>query len=90
VLGRESKGKRQLSVYQSDRGLREPQLYESGNLTVDEALNHPVYWESAPNKNEYGAYEAYQQKLAKKMGMTPAELQEKMGRRRRGHGPWER
>jgi hypothetical protein len=54
-------------------------------------LNHPVYWESAPNKNEYGAYKAYQQKLVKKMGMTPAELQEKdVGRRRRGHGPWER
>ena len=54
-------------------GVCENRTYESGNLTVEGALNHPVYWESAPNKNEYGAYEAYQQKLAKKMGMTPAD-----------------
>lgn len=52
--------------------------YAEWKLTIDEALKHPTYWDSAPNKNEYGAYEAYHQNLAKQMGMTPAELQGKM------------
>ena len=36
MLGRESKGKRQLSVYQSDRGLREPQsrIEKDGSIST--------------------------------------------------------
>lgn len=53
-------------------------MYDSGQLSMEDALKDPTLWASAPNPNEYRAYEAYQQKMANKMGMTPAEFQEKM------------
>lgn len=54
------------------------ELYQQGKLTLKEALKNPTYWESAPGKTEYKAYEEAQQKMAAKLGMTPAEWQEKM------------
>lgn len=52
--------------------------YANGELTMAEALKQPTYWASAPNANEYKAYEEAQQAMAQKLGMTPAEWQEKM------------
>jgi len=54
------------------------QAFEQGDLSLKEALDRPVYWSSAPEKNEYAAYEKAQQAMARRMGITPAELQEKM------------
>jgi hypothetical protein len=53
-------------------------MYERGELTLKDALKNPTYWESAPNANEYKAFEAVQQKLAAKQGMSPAEWQARM------------
>jgi hypothetical protein len=78
MLGQASKDPRFLATSVEGSDFNPRKAFAEGNLTMDEALKHPTYWESAPNKNEYGAYEAYQQQQAKKMGMTPAEWQEKM------------
>ena len=78
MLGMASKDPRFLATSVEGSDLNPRQAFAQGKLTMDEALKHPTYWESAPNKNEYAAYEAYQQQQAKKMGMTPAEWQEKM------------
>jgi hypothetical protein len=78
MLGMASKDPRFLTTSVEGSDFNPRQAFAEGHLTMDEALKHPTYWESAPNKNEYAAYEAYQQQQAKKMGMTPAEYQEKM------------
>jgi hypothetical protein len=54
------------------------EAFNRGDLTMEEALKRPVYWSSAPEKNEYAAYEKAQQEMARQMGITPAEFQEKM------------
>ena len=78
MLGMASKDPRFLATSVEGSDLNPRKAFAEGKLTMDEALKHPTYWESAPQKNEYGAYEAYQQQQAKKMGLTPAEYQEKM------------
>jgi len=51
---------------------------ESGSISMDEAVDRPSFWASAPQDNEYGYYEAWQQDQAKKMGMSPAQYQASM------------
>ena len=58
--------------------LRPQAWYKSGELSMDDAVNRPVYWESKPNANEYGYYEKFQQDQARKLGMTPAQYQASM------------
>lgn len=52
------------------------QAFNDGKLTMARALKSPVLWREAPTDSEYGAYEKYQQDIAKELGMTPAEFQE--------------
>jgi hypothetical protein len=75
-----SKDPRFLAVAEegAEKGVKpfKPQeAFKRGELTIEEALKHPTYWDSAPKANEYGAVEAFQQHLAKQMGTTPADFQ---------------
>ena len=49
--------------------------FQKGTLTMKQALKMPTLWVDAPAKTEYKGLEDFQRKLAKKMGMTPAEFQ---------------
>ena len=54
----------------------EPQAeFAKGKLSMEKALQIPVLWSDAPQKTEYKAYEEFQRKLAKEMGLTAAEFQ---------------
>jgi len=54
---------------------RPRELFASGQMTVDDALNRPGFWEPAPKGPEYGAVEDMYRGVAQKMGIAPAESQ---------------
>jgi hypothetical protein len=54
---------------------RPREMYDKGELTVEEALKRPGFWEAAPQGSEYGGFEDLYTGLAKKHGMRPAEGQ---------------
>jgi hypothetical protein len=54
---------------------RPREMFESGEMTMKEALNRPGFWEAAPKGAEYGAFEDFYKKIAAKRGMAPAEGQ---------------
>ena len=58
--------------------LRPQAMLKSGEISIDDAVNRPVYWDSKPKANEYGYYEKFQQDQARKLGMTPAQYQASM------------
>ena len=49
--------------------------YAAGNLTMEDALKNPSYWEGKPNSNEYPAMEQYYKGLSGKLGIAPAQGQ---------------
>lgn len=49
--------------------------FNKGTFNMAKALKNPTWWVDAPADNEYKGLEDFQRKLAKKMGMTPAEFQ---------------
>jgi hypothetical protein len=51
---------------------------ESGAVSMDDAKKEPTFWATKPNDNEYGYYEAWQQKRAEALGMEPAQYQASM------------
>jgi len=58
----------------------EPSIYprrmlQSGDISMQDAVQRPVYWASKPNPNEYGAMEQFYKRLAADAGMTPAQAQ---------------
>ena len=66
------------TAYEASKGspkLNIERMVNSGEMTVEDALKTPAYWESQPKKNEYGAMERYYQGIARDMGMTPAQTQ---------------
>lgn len=50
-------------------------MFESGEISMRDALKRPVFWTSKPNPNEYAAMERYYQGLAREVGMAPAQGQ---------------
>ena len=52
--------------------------FREGKLTLKEALNKPGYWDEAPTKTEYEFGESAWRKLARRMGLTAGQAQEKM------------
>lgn len=54
---------------------RPRQMYETGQMSVKEALQRPGFWEAAPQGAEYGAFEDMYRKSATRHGMRPAEAQ---------------
>lgn len=51
------------------------EMYESGELTMKEAVKNPQYWEVAPSRKEYAEIERWVQQQAKEVGLTPAQFQ---------------
>lgn len=58
--------------------IRPKALLESGEVSLEDLAARPAMWASKPNPNEYGFYENWQQKRAKKMGISPAQYQAAM------------
>jgi hypothetical protein len=54
---------------------RPREMFDKGELTVEQALKRPGFWEAAPQGSEYGAFEDLYSELSKKRGMRPAEGQ---------------
>jgi hypothetical protein len=58
--------------------IRPQKMYESGEMSLDDLVARPAFWESKPNPNEYGYYENWQQQQAKNIGVSPAQYQAAM------------
>jgi hypothetical protein len=51
------------------------QMVASGQMSMEDALKQPAYWQAQPKANEYGAMEQYYKGLAEEAGLTPAQAQ---------------
>jgi hypothetical protein len=60
------------------RTINPRQMYDEGQISMDDALAQPTFWEAKPRENEYAGYEDWQRGQAAKMDMTPAEYQASM------------
>jgi hypothetical protein len=54
---------------------RPQKLFQSGTLSMDEALQQPVFWASQPNDNEYAAIEQLYRQLGAERGLATADAQ---------------
>lgn len=50
-------------------------MVKSGEMTMEEALQTPAYWQAQPKANEYGAMEQYYKSLGDELGLTGAQTQ---------------
>lgn len=50
-------------------------MHASGELSMDDAVNRPAFWDGDPNDNEYAAFEGLYTDLANKKGLHPAQGQ---------------
>jgi hypothetical protein len=50
-------------------------LVMSGQMSMEDALKTPAYWQAQPKANEYGAMERYYQPIGRELGMSPAQTQ---------------
>jgi len=50
-------------------------MVESGEISLEDALNRPAFWQAQPKANEYGAMEQFYKRLAQEHGITPAQAQ---------------
>jgi hypothetical protein len=55
--------------------VRPQQMFQNGDLTMEDAVNQPTMWAGMPNKNEYAALEGYYKSIADELGITPAQVQ---------------
>lgn len=51
------------------------QMVLSGQMSMEDALKQPAYWQAQPKTNEYGAMEQYYKSLASDAGLSPAQAQ---------------
>ena len=51
------------------------QMVLSGQMSMEDALKTPAYWQAQPKANEYGALEQYYKGLASDVGLTPGQGQ---------------
>jgi len=51
------------------------QMFESGELSMKEALQRPAFFDAQPNANEYGALEGLYRDIGRKKGATTAQTQ---------------
>jgi hypothetical protein len=64
--------------YQASKGAPKQNIQQmvlSGQMSMEDALKTPAYWQAQPNANEYGALEQYYKGLAQQQGLTPAQGQ---------------
>lgn len=50
-------------------------LVTSGDMSMEDALKTPAYWQAQPKANEYAAMERYYQPIGQELGMSPAQTQ---------------
>jgi N-acetylmuramoyl-L-alanine amidase len=55
--------------------VRPQQMYQNGQLTMEDAVNQPTMWAGMPNKNEYAALEGWYKSIGDELGITPAQVQ---------------
>lgn len=55
--------------------LKPREMYQSGDLSMEDALKRPVFWEGQPAPNEYAALEKYYRDLGQEQGLTTAQAQ---------------
>ena len=51
------------------------QMVLSGQMSMEDALKTPAYWQAQPKANEYGALEQYYKGLASDVNLTPGQGQ---------------
>lgn len=49
--------------------------YEAGQVSMGDATKRGAYWQSKPRETEYAAWEDYYRRIAREIGITPAEAQ---------------
>lgn len=59
----------------SYENIKPQQMFESGALSMRDALKRPALWDAQPRKNEYGIMERMYQDIGEKKGLTPAQTQ---------------
>ena len=50
-------------------------LVMSGDMSMEDALKTPAYWQAQPKANEYAAMERYYKPIGRELGLTPAQTQ---------------
>jgi hypothetical protein len=55
--------------------VRPQQMFQNGDLTMEDAVNQPTMWAGMPNKNEYAALEGWYKSIGDELGITPAQVQ---------------
>jgi hypothetical protein len=66
------------TAYQSSKDAPKQNIQQmvlSGQMSMEDALKQPAYWQAQPKANEYGAMENYYQGLARDAGLSPAQTQ---------------
>ena len=66
------------TAYQSSKDAPKQNIQQmvlSGQMSMEDALKQPAYWQAQPKANEYGAMENYYQGLASDAGLSPAQAQ---------------
>jgi hypothetical protein len=66
------------TAYQSSKDASKQNIQQmvlSGQMSMEDALKQPAYWQAQPKANEYGAMEQYYQGLAQDAGLSPAQAQ---------------
>lgn len=66
------------TAYQSSKDAPKQNIQQmvlSGQMSMEDALKQPSYWQAQPKANEYGAMEQYYQGLARDAGLSPGQTQ---------------
>jgi hypothetical protein len=66
------------TAYQSSKDAPKQNIQQmvlSGQMSMEDALKQPAYWQAQPKANEYGAMENYYKGLASDAGLSPAQAQ---------------
>ena len=66
------------TAYQSSKDAPKQNIQQmvlSGQMSMEDALKQPAYWQAQPKANEYEAMEQYYQGLAQDRGISPAQAQ---------------
>jgi hypothetical protein len=66
------------TAYESSKGAPKQNIQamvNSGQMSIDDAVKTPAFWQSMPKDNEYGAMEKYYQGLGNEMGLSTGQTQ---------------
>jgi hypothetical protein len=66
------------TAYESSKGVPKQNIQKlvmSGQMSMEDALKTPAYWQAQPKANEYAAMERYYQPIGRELGLSPAQTQ---------------